>query len=237
MEINNGSFRRRNLPHWDVEGKPIFITACLHGSLPSKGLAQIKRYRQDLNSRKCPANISAEDWELIKHKLVFKFTDRLLDNHSVVLHLRNERLASIVQNSMLYFSTERYYLYAYVIMPSHYHWLFVPRPDWEQVLNQRQLADDRKLTPREVISHSLQSYTSNQCNRVLGVTGTFWQRETFDHFARDESEFIRIIDYIEQNPVVAGLAKSADEFEWSSASIRKKLGLAVGEPIVVKAQH
>lgn len=117
-------------------------------------------------------------------------------------------------------------------MPSHLHWLFLPRPDWVQRLNQRQLDKQRRSTPREAISHSLQSYTSNQCNRVLGVTGTFWQGETFDHFARDESEFFRIIHYIEQNPVVAGLAQSADEFEWSSANIRKKLGLAVGEPIV-----
>lgn len=232
MQNTNGAFRRRNLPHWDVEGKPVFITACLQGSLPSKGLAQIKRYRQNLNSKNCPANLAPGEWEITKHKLVFKFMDALLDNYSVVSHLRNERLADLVQNSILHFTGERYYLYAHVIMPSHYHWLFLPRPDWAQELNERQLEKSRKSTPREVISHSLQSYTSNQCNRMLGVTGTFWQNETFDHFVRDEAEFFRIIHYIEQNPVVAGLATSAEHYKWSSAFIRKKLGLTIGEPIV-----
>ncbi len=39
--FENGVFRRRNLPHVDVEGKPTFITACLHGSIPTSGLREI----------------------------------------------------------------------------------------------------------------------------------------------------------------------------------------------------
>jgi type I restriction enzyme R subunit len=34
----DGVFRRRNLPHIDLEGKATFITACLEGSISAAGL-------------------------------------------------------------------------------------------------------------------------------------------------------------------------------------------------------
>ena len=40
-EFSSGVFRRRNLPHWDVPGHPVFITGCLRGSLSLKDLKQI----------------------------------------------------------------------------------------------------------------------------------------------------------------------------------------------------
>ena len=43
------------------------------------------------------------------------------------------------------------------------------------------------------------------CNRVRGESGNYWQSETFDHWARDDAEMYRIIEYIERNPVHAGL--------------------------------
>jgi len=131
MRDHEGLIRRRDLPHIDVEGKPIFITACLQ--------------------------------ELARSQM-----------HLDVKHRR---------------------------------------------------------TPREVISHSIQSYTATQCNRLLGKTGAFWQTETFDHFARDEAETLRIIDYIEQNPVVEGLVKKPAEHRWSSAYLRQILGIQPGEAI------
>ncbi len=52
---------------------------------------------------------------------------------------------------------------------------------------------------REIISHSIQSYTATMCNRIQGQTGPYWQHETFDHWARDEAETLRIIQYIERS--------------------------------------
>ena len=39
----------------------------------------------------------------------------------------------------------------------------------------------------------------------LGFVGVFWQTETFDHYSRDEAEKMRIVHYIDNNPVKAGL--------------------------------
>ena len=78
----DGIFRRRQLPHWDVEGKPIFITACLEGSISAAGLARIRNYRTELDKRQRPDDVNENDWEHTKQKLVFKLTDELLDHQS-----------------------------------------------------------------------------------------------------------------------------------------------------------
>jgi REP element-mobilizing transposase RayT len=222
---------RRKLPHVDVEGKPTFITACLEGSLPAIGLKRIRDYREELASRSIPKDMAEADWELKKHKLVFKLVDSLLDGECPVTHLKDDRSAKIIRDAFLRFANERYRLYAYVVMPSHHHWVFLPDDDWATELALRESAKQRPKTPREVISHSVQSFTGTMCNRVLDKTGSFWQTETFDHYCRDEAELFRIIDYIEQNPVVAGLVKQPEDYCWSSAYQRKQLKLPVGAPI------
>lgn len=223
---SQGIVRRRDLPHIDVEGKPFFITACLAGSIPANGLKRIREYRSELESRVRPEKHDPNQWASRKHKLVFKLVDSLLDGAPAATHLRDPRLASIVQNAIFYFATQRYRLFAFVIMPSHYHWVFLPDPQWSL-----QFAYEKKRTPREAISHSIQSYTANRCNRILGKSGTFWQGETYDHYARDEAELSRIVHYVEQNPVVAGLVSDASDFQWSSARLRKQLGLGPIDPI------
>ena len=116
-------------------------------------------------------------------------------------------------------------------MPSHHHWLFLPDAGWAEKFAVSQIGKTKRSTPRESISHSIQSYTGNQCNKVLGVSGAFWQSETFDNYVRDEDELARIIQYVEQNPVVAGLVGSADEYRWSSAHLRRQLGLTRDQAI------
>jgi REP element-mobilizing transposase RayT len=227
---DNGLFRRRDLPHIDVEGKASFITGCLDGSIPASGLKRIREYRDALNSRPRPESLSEADWELKKHKLVFQFVDSILDVESAVKYLSDDRLAEIVQNAFLHFAEERYHLFAFVVMPSHHHWLFLPKADWAEEFAIRQIGKMVR-TPRESISHSIQSYTGSQCNRLLGRTGSFWQTETFDHYARDETELYRILHYIEQNPVVAGLVGRAEDYRWSSAYLRPQQGLQPGQVI------
>ncbi|PHQ36614.1 hypothetical protein [Rhodopirellula bahusiensis] len=230
--MNEGKvFRRRNLPHIDVEGKASFITACLDGSLPAAGLKRIRAHRDEFDQRKKPLDLSDADWEMKKHKLLFKLVDSILDGESPVTHLRDDRLAKIVADAFLHFAGERYTLFAFVVMPSHHHWVFLPDPTWAEQFLAQQQDKEKKRTPREGISHSIQSFTGTQCNRARGGEGAFWQAETFDHYARDQEELLRIIHYIEQNPVVAGLVDRAEDFQWSSARIRSKLGIQAGEPV------
>ena len=229
----DGIFRRRHLPHWDVEGKPFFVTACLDGSISAAGLSRIRQHRIELDARPRPEHLSEPEWERHKDKLLFALVDDLLDQQSPVKHLADERQAEIVQNAFLHFAGERYTLLAFVVMPSHHHWLFLPNENWSrEALQQSSESDARRRTPREMISHSIQSYTATMCNRVRGESGSYWQTETFDHWARDEAELLRIIDYIERNPVKAGLVERPEDWRWSSARLRAIAGTKPGDPIL-----
>jgi REP element-mobilizing transposase RayT len=223
--------RRRKLPHIDVDGKPYFISGCLDGSIPAAGLKRIYQFRKELDARPTPTDMPVAKWTTTKNKLVFKLVDELLDGDCPVTHFNDQRLAKIVANAFLNFADQRYKLFAFVVMPSHHHWLFLPDDAWSQELAISERGKPRPRTPREAISHSIQSFTANKCNRVLQQTGTFWQDETYDHYVRDEEELLRIIHYIEMNPVKAGLVDTPEAWTFSSASIRSKLGIPAGHAI------
>jgi len=71
--------------------------------------------------------------------------------------------------------------------------------------------------------HSLQSYSGRTCNALMGGSGPFWQRESYDHVVRDEEEMQRILDYIELNPVRRGWVTHRDQWRFSSAFDRRIL--------------
>jgi len=126
--------------------------------------------------------------------------DRILDQaRSGPLYLRNPEVAQLLVDAMIY-RQGHLQLHAYVIMANHVHVLITPRVEVSQLM------------------HSLKRYTARKANQILGLTGhPFWQEESYDHLVRDEMEFRRIADYIELNPVKAGLVTAREEFPWSSA--------------------
>ncbi len=74
---------------------------------------------------------------------------------------------------------------------------------------------------------SVKGYTAREANRILQRTGQpFWQSESFDHWIRDEQEFKRVQNYIEQNPVRAGVVAHPEQYRWSSAYAGRNAGVA-----------
>ena len=51
-----------------------------------------------------------------------------------------------------------------------------------------------------------------------GIKSPVWHREYWDRFIRDSRHHEQAVEYIHQNPVKAGLATTATEWPWSSAS-------------------
>jgi REP-associated tyrosine transposase len=62
---------------------------------------------------------------------------------------------------------------------------------------------------------SLKRYTARQANKILGREGAFWQDESYDHVIQDNDEYIRLINYLLENPVKAGLASKWDAWPWT----------------------
>jgi type I restriction enzyme R subunit len=224
----NEVFRRRNLPHLDIPGATYFVTSCLAGSIPALGLADLKRYQGQLAAQVPSPELSSEEWRIRCWKLLFARCDRWLDLEPAVRHLQAPELASLVVDSIYHFAGERYDLLAYVVMPSHFHWVFRPRDEWVESLGNE--ANDR--TPRERIMHSLKLYTARESNLLLGQQGTFWQDESYDHCVRDTLELERIIRYVEDNPVKAELVDSTEYWLYSSARDRKQWKVPIGQALV-----
>jgi REP element-mobilizing transposase RayT len=136
----------------------------------------------------------------------FVWMDRVLDEARCgPTWLRQEDIARLVVDSIHYGAQalEHYQLHAYVVMANHVHVLLLPQVDPSKLMQ------------------SLKGFTAREANKILRRTGEpFWQRESYDHWVRDEQEFGRIRAYIENNPVRAGLVARAEDYPWSSAAGR-----------------
>ena len=82
--------------------------------------------------------------------------------------------------------------------------------------------------PLEGVVHSWKSYTAKQINKILGRRGQVWEEDYFDRYIRDQKHLANEIDYIEQNPVKAGLVDKASEWPWSSAARNAEGGKFAG---------
>ena len=221
-------FRRRHLPHWDKPGAIYFVTACLAGSIPAQGVLDIEQFRGTLKKRNKPGDLSESEWKTQRWKQLFSRYEFWLDRPPAARHLANQRVAHEVEKSLLHFAGERYALWVYVLMPSHFHWVFEPLPDWGASLGE----SVNKRSPRERVMHSTKLHSARQSNRILGHKGAFWQDESYDHCVDDLDELERIIDYVELNPVKAGLCESREAWRFSSAWYRNEHGIESGRPIL-----
>jgi type I restriction enzyme R subunit len=164
-------------------------------------------------------------WQTLCWKRTFARLECWLDAQPAKRALEDPRLARVVVNAIHHFAGERYHLFAYVIMPSHVHWLFQPLPEWTQTL------PHDKRSPRQRITYSMNRFTATQCNRLRNAKGKFWQTESYDHWVRDVDELERIMRYIEENPVKARLVETPQQWPFSSASVRAGAGLEWGVPL------
>lgn len=215
----NQFFYRRNLPHWIPRNTSIFVTWRLYGSLPQTALNQLDVLGQDLDRIPKPTDVDDIDWELRKRKKLFALYDRLLDQ--VVdgpTWLKIPDIANVVQEALLNKYSSFYKLWSYSVMSNHCHALLKPKltdPENERS-SPFSFAD---------ITKRIKGYSAREANKILGRTGlTFWQDESFDHWIRNPQEFNRVVEYIENNPVKAGLVIRPEDWEWSSASERVRRG-------------
>jgi len=135
----------------------------------------------------------------------FAWVDRYLDGaHAGPVYLRREAIATVVIEALFRGQElEHYRLGAFVIMANHVHLLLLP-----------------PVSPSRLLK-ALKGVTAREANRLLHRMGEpFWQRESYDHWVRDDTEWNKIAGYIERNPVKAGLVLRIEDYPWSSANPR-----------------
>ncbi len=191
-------YYRRRLPHIQIAGATYFITFRLANSLPVEALHELAEERQAIN--KLP-----ESQKESAHRAWFAKYDDYLDKalHGN-LYLKNEQVADLISESILYRDGKAYDLITFCVMLNHVHLVCTPLEKLEGTFY--------GLTE---ILHSLKRHTAREANKILQRNGAFWQDESYDHFIRDDAELERIVKYVLYNPVKAKLVKEQPDWKWS----------------------
>ena len=130
--------------------------------------------------------------------------ERYLDLTAEKGILRNMLYAQAVSETFLRFNGKFYDLAAFVVMSNHAHLLFRQKNDVE-------LCD---------IITVIKSQSAKAVNKLRGRTGSLWGYDYYDRYIRSVKHWYRVFDYIENNPVKAGLCDELGGYKASSAYYR-----------------
>jgi REP element-mobilizing transposase RayT len=149
-----------------------------------------------------PVGVTTDLWTTEGAK--FLKADRLLDAGATGPRwlIRADIAGSVVKILLESEQKGQCELGAWVLMPNHVHVVLRPRFDLPKVIS------------------SLKALSARDANRLLRRTGRqFWAKDYFDRWIRNSVEEQRIIRYIEQNPVKAGLCSAPEDWPWCNAAV------------------
>ncbi len=223
-----GWYSRGYLPHYDGSGLTQFITFRLADSVPR---TVITGWKAELDWEEGLDTTSPQAIAL--RRRIAEYEDA---GHGAC-HLRDPRIAELVQNALFHFDGTRYRLLAWCLMPNHVHVLIrmgagnapgnagilpARTPPHSGGQDTRDPGGDADMPhhPLSSILHSWKSFTASQATKILRLapgSGPFWMPDTFDRFIRDEAHHNATVRYLHENPVKAGLCLRCEDWQWSSA--------------------
>jgi REP element-mobilizing transposase RayT len=226
------TYYKRNLPHFQPIGYTYFVTFRLNGSLPVQIIKQLKSERE--KQLKAISGLSNKTFRLDEYRkyqsVYFGKFDKLLDDSEYgPTWLKQDNVAQIVKKAIHFYDNKKYNLISYTIMSNHVHQVFTPivgrdlsRPQQTEDLSNKNNIDmnvDLQFPIVTDILRLLKGSTARECNKILNRSGTFWQHESYDHVVRDYNELQRIVKYVLNNPVNAGLCEKWEDWKWSYCNI------------------
>jgi len=212
--MNNLSYKpeyHRCLPHLQPPGATFFVTFRLANSIPQ---TVIRRWHEERNALtqtlQCMPDDEAQHISLQFTRKRFIELEQLLDGATAGERwLQDERLAQIVCRFMRNKDSVQYRLDAYCVMSNHVHVLLMPLPTDETASS---------YYPLQKILHSFKRLSAIECNKLRQRAGALWEEESFDHYCRDHEEWIRVLHYILNNPVKAGMVSHWRDYPFTYCS-------------------
>jgi putative transposase len=216
---------RSRLPHIAPVGASFFVTFRLADALPQKVVQALKWELEQA------IQVLEQDKPNHYKKLIQDEKKRFFGKYDYQLDhkpfgsciLSKSEIATIVKEQLYRHDGILYDLMAYCIMPNHVHILIdtaIQVTEYEIVDGEKtpflmsNLPDDFKELDQ--IMKKIKGASAYYANKLLGTTGTtFWQKDSYDHFIRNDKEWNNIVSYILENPVKAGLAKNWELWEWT----------------------
>lgn len=195
VSYRNGIEHSRGyVPHFEGPWRIQHVVFRLADSLPASVLAEIEGKMASLD----PGALGIER---------IRRWQAALDAGAGSCLLAQESSASEVRSSLFRFDGIRYRLIAWAIMPNHVHVLIRPARPWTL---SKIVRTWKTYTARRIIRHWREERGWPGLRRV-------WHPEYWDRYVRDAQHYERVVNYIHDNPVEAGLCSSAAGWKWSSA--------------------
>mgnify|MGYP002636007494 CR=1 FL=1 len=194
--VRTTAYTRGQLPHWEVEGGRYFVTVRCHDSLPREAISRLGDIHDSLQAVE---HASLQFAQL--QRTYFLTMEKYLDAGSGASPLRDPRAASALVRVLDDLPAEGAVAAHYTIMPNHWHALLAP-------------IGGNSIKLHRVMAR-LKGRSARAINLVLGRSGPLWQREWFDRWMRNDTEWNRCAEYIRNNPVKVGLVRTWQEHLWT----------------------
>ena len=189
-EMKLKRYWRTQLPHWEVECGVYFITIRCAGSLPRVIIQRLSEIQQSL----AVIEPASDEFALLQRRY-FMTIEKYLDSGQGFAPFKDPRCCHLVVDRFRDLQVQGWDVRHFVIMPNHVHLVV-----WAK--GATAMAETWKRWKGRI---------SHDANQVLGRSGSFWQRDWFDRVMRSEAETIRVIRYVHNNPIKAGLGEG---YEW-----------------------
>jgi len=210
-------FYRHALPHFQKPGQAYFITWVLKDAVPPKALDIYKIKLNNLqltlqtlknnNADKAIINATRMEYYLTRNKFMKAFDDLLHLQDKSIVNLSKDSNRDILIQTLAFWEGKKIENYAYCVMSNHVHWVF-------RVFEK----DDKDQTVYlQDILQSVKHFSATQINRNEGISGTLWQKESYDTTIRDSKHLYNAIDYTIKNPVKAGLVN--EWYKWKGTRL------------------
>ena len=211
------TYYHKNLPHIQPIGATFFVTFRLKGSLPPHFMSNLTEDYEAKVAEILSCDYLDREVEIYRQQKIFfkRYDEGLHLVHDGVNHLSKLDIAQVVAQKIHQYDGELYDLLAYCIMPNHVHLVFDTSLQLRLQGIEIENINPENYKQLDKIMKLIKGGSSFEANKILGRQGTFFQRESYDHYVRDEKELARIIWYIVNNPVKAKFVKAWENFEYT----------------------
>ncbi len=194
--VKTTRFTRGRLPHWEIEGGRYFVTVRCHDSLPSEVVERLREVNILLQRSK-----AASSGFIQRQRQYFLTMEKYLDQGAGEAPLGNSKAAQALMTCLGAVAADGVLVPHFTIMPNHWHVLIEPRAGESLDLH--------------ATMTRLKGSSARAINLAIGRRGPLWQREWFDRWMRNETEWKKSRDYIRQNPVKAGIVSDWRAHPWT----------------------
>jgi REP element-mobilizing transposase RayT len=184
----------KHLPHWRQDGVTYFVTARLADSMPKSRVDQWQMERSlwlSDHAVKSANDLSSLPPEAQQefHRTFTMQWEQWLDAGEGSCLLKEPTVRAVVAEELVRPHAALAQVDAWVVMPNHFHALVSPK------LGQK-LGD---------VVKSWKGVSARRINLQLGLQGSLWQAEFYDHIVRSEPQLHHYRRYVANNPIKAKL--------------------------------